>query len=205
MSRLSWSLSLSWSWSWSWSWSSSSSLSSSLSSVRVRVLTHFITTYHLPLTTSSFPTFTFQFSPLYLPFPSLPFPSLPFPHHPHRYNSPRAATVRADAESVVWSLNRLTFRTILANSTNNDTAKILSSLRSVDLLKEVSCVALRCFASLCVALLHFASLCFTLLHQLLLLLFLLMFLLLFFTPLTPHPTPRSNRPSSSSSPALSKW
>jgi len=53
------------------------------------------------------------------------------------YNSPRAATVRADADSVVWSLNRMTFRTILANATNNDAARVVKSLRKVELLKDL--------------------------------------------------------------------
>lgn len=53
------------------------------------------------------------------------------------YNSPRAATVRADSDSVVWSLNRMTFRTILANATNNDSQKVKNSLRKVELLKDL--------------------------------------------------------------------
>jgi len=53
------------------------------------------------------------------------------------YNSPRAATVRADADSVVWSLNRMTFRTILANASSLQGDKIVESLKNVQILKDL--------------------------------------------------------------------
>ncbi|GMH57181.1 hypothetical protein TrST_g13324 [Triparma strigata] len=53
------------------------------------------------------------------------------------YNAPRAATVRADEDSVVWSLNRQTFRTILANSSAQQSDRIIESLKKVEILKDV--------------------------------------------------------------------
>jgi len=54
------------------------------------------------------------------------------------YNSPRAATVTADQDAVVWSLNRVTFRNILANATAMQSNKIVESLKKVDLLKNLN-------------------------------------------------------------------
>ncbi|GMI13263.1 hypothetical protein TrLO_g11446 [Triparma laevis f. longispina] len=53
------------------------------------------------------------------------------------YNAPRAATVRADEDSVVWSLNRQTFRTILANSSAQQSDRIIESLKKVEILQDV--------------------------------------------------------------------
>mmetsp|Transcript_1565 Transcript_1565/g.2857 ORF Transcript_1565/g.2857 Transcript_1565/m.2857 type:complete len:791 (+) Transcript_1565:53-2425(+) len=53
------------------------------------------------------------------------------------YNAPRAATVRADTDSVVWSLERQTFRTILANASNMQSDRIVESLKKVELLKTL--------------------------------------------------------------------
>ena len=53
------------------------------------------------------------------------------------YNAPRAATVRADEDSVVWSLERQTFRTILANAANMQSDRIIESLKKVEILKSL--------------------------------------------------------------------
>ncbi|GMH60202.1 hypothetical protein TrRE_jg3770 [Triparma retinervis] len=54
------------------------------------------------------------------------------------YNSPRAATVTADEDAVVWSLNRVTFRNILANATAMQSSKVIESLKKVELLKGLN-------------------------------------------------------------------
>jgi cAMP-dependent protein kinase regulator len=53
------------------------------------------------------------------------------------YNSPRAATVIADEDAVVWSLNRVTFRNILANATAMQSNKVIESLRKVRRIHHV--------------------------------------------------------------------
>ena len=52
------------------------------------------------------------------------------------YNAPRAATVVASEDGVLWRLHRDTFRSILASKTSVQTDRIIESLRKVDILND---------------------------------------------------------------------
>ncbi|QPG72774.1 hypothetical protein FOA43_000075 [Brettanomyces nanus] len=54
------------------------------------------------------------------------------------YNSPRAATVIADTECILWALDRMTFRRILLDRTSKKRSMYDRFLRDVPLLKSLS-------------------------------------------------------------------
>jgi CRP-like cAMP-binding protein len=54
------------------------------------------------------------------------------------YNTPRNATIRAMKVSVVYSLDRDTFRNTLANSANTKSNSIAKALKSVPLLSSLT-------------------------------------------------------------------
>jgi hypothetical protein len=54
------------------------------------------------------------------------------------YNTPRAATVRADTISVLYALDRATFRFTLAKSSSNRSAEIIVALKNVPILKDLT-------------------------------------------------------------------
>ena len=54
------------------------------------------------------------------------------------YNAPRQATIRADTNAVVFSLDRATYRSLIAQSSFNRTAEIKKALNSCPLLSELT-------------------------------------------------------------------
>lgn len=54
------------------------------------------------------------------------------------YNSPRQATIRADSNAVVFSLDRETYKFIVAQSSSNRTLEIKKALATVPLLSELT-------------------------------------------------------------------
>lgn len=54
------------------------------------------------------------------------------------YNSPRAATIQADTSCVLWSLNRNTFRLLLATTSSANIAQRCAFLKNVSAFKELS-------------------------------------------------------------------
>lgn len=54
------------------------------------------------------------------------------------YNSPRAATVTATSDSVIWAVDRFTFRRILANVSDHQLHEYEQFLRKVELLAPLS-------------------------------------------------------------------
>ena len=54
------------------------------------------------------------------------------------YDTPRAATVRATTSCKLWKIDQQTFRFIMVASTKDDDEKIYSTLRKVELFKEMS-------------------------------------------------------------------
>jgi len=53
------------------------------------------------------------------------------------YNCPRAATCIASAESVLWKVDQMTFRHMLASKSSQEEERIKSVLRKVDFLKDL--------------------------------------------------------------------
>ncbi len=54
------------------------------------------------------------------------------------YNSPRQATVRADSDGTIFSLDRETYKFIVAQSSTNRTIEIKKALASVPLLADLT-------------------------------------------------------------------
>lgn len=54
------------------------------------------------------------------------------------YNAPRQATIRSDTNAVVFSLDRESYRFILAQSTSNREKEIKQALRAVPLLADLT-------------------------------------------------------------------
>lgn len=54
------------------------------------------------------------------------------------YNAPRQATIRSDTNAVVYSLDRESYRFILAQSTSNREKEIKKALKMVPLLSELT-------------------------------------------------------------------
>ncbi len=54
------------------------------------------------------------------------------------YNSPRQATVRADTNGVLYSLDRETYKLIVAQSSSNRSAEVKKALSRVPLLADLT-------------------------------------------------------------------
>ena len=54
------------------------------------------------------------------------------------YGAPRAASIRASSDAVVWSLDRVTFRRVQANGAAKSKQKVTDSLTHVKLLEELT-------------------------------------------------------------------
>lgn len=54
------------------------------------------------------------------------------------YNAPRQATIRSNTAAILYSLDRETYRFIVAQSSNNRTQEIKKALGNVDLLKDLT-------------------------------------------------------------------
>ena len=54
------------------------------------------------------------------------------------YNCPRAATIQADTPGLLWALDRVTFRFMVASTREGQLGEIVAGLRGVEMLKTLT-------------------------------------------------------------------